>query len=99
MASSGGADFGVGDVAVEEGVELEKGDVAAVVEENGTDSAALSVDTDVFVVLAQVEVLDIQSARFGACRNRSSSENREPSGTSSSPSSAPSIPARPGEQP
>jgi hypothetical protein len=46
-------------------VEVEEGDVAAVVEEDGADGAALAVDADVLVVLPEVEVLDVEAADFG----------------------------------
>jgi hypothetical protein len=46
-------------------VELEESDVAAVVEEDGADGAALAVDADVLVVLPEVEVLDVEAADFG----------------------------------
>nr|WP_237109627.1 hypothetical protein [Nonomuraea sp. MG754425] len=46
-------------------VELEQGDVAAVVEQDGADAAALAVDADVFVVQPQAEVFDVQPAHLG----------------------------------
>jgi len=45
-------------------VELEQGDVAAVIEQHGADGAALAVDPGVLVVQAQVEVLDVHAADF-----------------------------------
>jgi NAD(P)-dependent dehydrogenase (short-subunit alcohol dehydrogenase family) len=46
-------------------VELEEGDVVAVIQQDGADGTALAVDADVLVVGAQVEVLDVQDAGFG----------------------------------
>lgn len=60
-----GAEDGPESVAGPVQVELEEGDVAAVVQEHGADGAALAVDADVFVVLAQVEVFEVEAAGFG----------------------------------
>jgi hypothetical protein len=53
VAVDAGAKGGSEPVAGAGEVELEEGDVAAVVEEDGADGAALAADADVFVVLAR----------------------------------------------
>src|SRR6266571_5933805 len=65
VAVDAGAEGGAKPVAGAGEVELEEGDVAAVVEEDGANGASLAVDADVFVVLAEVEVFEVEAADFG----------------------------------
>jgi hypothetical protein len=68
VAVDAGAEGGAEPVASTGEVELEEGDVAAVVQEHGADCAALAVDADVLVVLVEVEVFEVEAADFGgAC--------------------------------
>ncbi|MFI9848156.1 hypothetical protein ACIHFD_64870 [Nonomuraea sp. NPDC051941] len=68
VAVDAGAEGGAEPVADAGEVELEEGDVTAVVEADGANGAALAVDADVFVVLAEAGVFEGEAAAFGgAC--------------------------------